>query len=55
MINLFDAEVYEKYADELVRFAPMLVGPTNAEDVVADAVLRVFGSPAWKAVTNRRA
>jgi RNA polymerase sigma factor (sigma-70 family) len=55
MINPFDAEVYEKYADELVRFATMLVGPTNAEDVVADAVLRVFASPAWKSVANRRA
>ena len=55
MIAPFDAEVYEKYADELVRFATMLVGPTNAEDVVADAVLRVFASPAWKSVANRRA
>jgi RNA polymerase sigma factor (sigma-70 family) len=55
MITPFDAEVYEKYADELVRFATMLVGPTNAEDVVADAVLRVFASSAWKSVTNRRA
>ena len=55
MIGPFDAEVYEKYADDLVRFATMLVGPTSAEDVVADAVLRVFASPAWKFVTNRRA
>ena len=55
MIAPFDAEVYEKYAEELVRFATMLAGPTNAEDVVADAVLRVFASSAWKTVTNRRA
>jgi RNA polymerase sigma factor (sigma-70 family) len=55
MLDPSDAEAYEKYSDELVRFATMLVGPSNAEDVVADAVLRVFASPAWETVTNRRA
>jgi len=55
MIDPSDAEVYEKHCDELVRFATMLVGPSNAEDVVADAVLRVFASPGWQSVTNRRA
>ncbi|HVM14687.1 MAG TPA: LytR C-terminal domain-containing protein [Egibacteraceae bacterium] len=37
-----DGEVYEKYADELIRFATVLAGPSNARDVLADAVLRVF-------------
>lgn len=55
MIDAGDAEVYEKYADELVRFATVLAGPSNAEDLVADAVVRVFLSPGWPAVTNRRA
>lgn len=55
MIDPSDAEVYEKHSDELVRFATMLVGPSNAEDVVADAVLRVFASPGWQSVANRRA
>jgi RNA polymerase sigma factor (sigma-70 family) len=55
MIDPSDAEVYEKHSDELVRFATMLVGPSNAEDVVADAVLRVFASPSWQSVANRRA
>jgi RNA polymerase sigma factor (sigma-70 family) len=55
MLDPSDAEAYEKYSDELVRFATMLVGPSNAEDVVADAVLRVFGSQSWLTVTNRRA
>jgi DNA-directed RNA polymerase specialized sigma24 family protein len=50
-----DAEAYEKYSDELMRFATMLVGPSNAEDVVADAVLRVFASLSWETVANRRA
>ena len=30
-------EAYEKWADELVRFATVLVGPGDAADVVADA------------------
>ena len=33
-----DSETYRKYADELVRFASGLVGPSGAEDVVANAV-----------------
>lgn len=50
-----EAEIYEKYADELVRFATALAGPDLAEDILADAVVRVFSSPAWKGVRNRRA
>lgn len=50
-----DREVYEKYADELVRFATALAGPSNARDVLADAVLRVFTTPSWKTVENKRA
>ncbi len=50
-----DAEVYREHAAELVRYATVLVGPTDAADVVADAVLGAFGSRAWPTVTNRRA
>jgi RNA polymerase sigma factor (sigma-70 family) len=50
-----DAEIYAKHADELVRFATVLVGPSAAEDVVADAVTRAFRSPGWPSVENRRA
>ena len=50
-----DGDVYEKYADELIRFATMLVGPSGAEDVLADAVIRAFTSPRWPLVTNQRA
>jgi RNA polymerase sigma factor (sigma-70 family) len=50
-----DAQVYEKYADELIRFATALTGPSMAEDVLSDAMLRVFASPSWKAVKNKRA
>ncbi|CAB4364922.1 MAG: hypothetical protein F2681_14520 [Actinobacteria bacterium] len=55
MIDAADGEVYEKYADELVRFATMLAGPSDAEDLVAGAVVRVFSSPAWRGVSNQRA
>ena len=50
-----NAEVYREHAAELVRYATVLVGPTDAADVVADAVLGAFGSRVWPTVTNRRA
>ena len=50
-----DADVYAAYADELVRFATGLVGPADAQDVVAEAVIRVMSSPVWEEANNRRA
>ena len=50
-----DREVYRKYSDDLVKFATGLVGPTDAADVVADAIARVFASDRWRDVRNRRA
>jgi len=50
-----DAELYGKHADELIRFATTLVGPFNAEDVVANAVVRAMHSNAWPTVTEPRA
>ena len=50
-----DAEVYEKYADELIRFATTLVGPSDAPDVLSVAVMRALASPQWPGVSNRRA
>jgi RNA polymerase sigma factor (sigma-70 family) len=55
MVGASDAEVYSKYASELVGFAAATVGPFDAEDVVAAAVLRVMSSPSWASVENRRA
>ena len=55
MISRGDAEVYAKHAEELVRFATVLVGPGAAEDVVADAVTRAFRSRGWATVANHRA
>jgi RNA polymerase sigma-70 factor (ECF subfamily) len=50
-----DAQVYEKYADELIRFASSLVGPSDASDVLSVAVIRAITSPQWPGVSNRRA
>lgn len=38
-----------------MRFATTLVGPNDAEDVVATAWLRSVGQPGWPAVANKRA
>ena len=50
-----DAEIYGKYAEELVRFATVLVGPDSAADVVSASVITAFGAPAWPDVRNPRA
>lgn len=49
-----DAEVYADHAVALVRFATVLVGPVDAQDVVSSAVLRSLGSPGWRQVENHR-
>jgi RNA polymerase sigma-70 factor (ECF subfamily) len=49
-----DAEVYRKHADELIRFATGLVGPSDASDIVSEAFLSCFNSAAWTAVTEKR-
>jgi RNA polymerase sigma-70 factor (ECF subfamily) len=50
-----EEEIYRKHADELVRFATGLVGPFDAQDVVAEACLRAFQSSGWSSVGNPRA
>lgn len=55
MVGSSDAEVYAKYASELTGLAAATVGPFDAEDVVAAAVLRAMSSSTWPAVDNRRA
>ncbi len=50
-----DAEVYAADARELVRFATGLVGPSDAQDVVSEAVVRLMRSAVWERADNRRA
>jgi RNA polymerase sigma factor (sigma-70 family) len=49
-----DAEVYRKHADDLVRFATGLVGPSDAADVVSEAVLSCLKSASWAVVAEKR-
>lgn len=52
--TLTKAEVYEKYADQLVRFATGLVGPSDGRDVVSTAVVNAMWSAGWSSVRNER-
>ncbi|MEY2474307.1 MAG: hypothetical protein QOK28_3636 [Actinomycetota bacterium] len=46
---------YRDCAADLIRYATVLVGPSDAQDVVSDAVLRVFASVKdWSSVQNQR-
>ncbi|MET0895573.1 MAG: RNA polymerase sigma factor [Acidimicrobiia bacterium] len=47
-------EAYEKHAEDLLRYACVLVGPTDGEDVLADAMLKVFTSAQWSKVRDPR-
>jgi RNA polymerase sigma factor (sigma-70 family) len=49
-----DTEIYRKYADDLTRFATGLVGPSDASDVVSEAVLSCLASKGWPTVTEKR-
>ena len=55
MTGLTRAEAYEKYSDELVRFATGLVGPTDGPDLVAAAMVNVLAMRSWESVENPRA
>lgn len=49
------AEIYEKYADQLIRFATGIVGPSDSRDVVSAAVVNAMWSPNWESVEHQRA
>jgi RNA polymerase sigma-70 factor (ECF subfamily) len=50
----FDA-IYRRYAEELLKFATLLVGASDARDVVHDAIVNCLRSAGWAAVVNQRA
>jgi len=54
-MGLSDEEVYAKHADELLRFAATLVGPSDAEDLLSSAVLRAMSAASWTSVKSPRA
>ena len=49
-----DGDVYRKYADELIRFATTLVGPSAAEDVFSSAMIRAMRAAAWADLDDPR-
>jgi RNA polymerase sigma-70 factor (ECF subfamily) len=55
MTTLTRAEVYEKYADQLVRFATGIVGPSDSRDVVSAAMVSAMWSANWQLVAHERA
>ena len=55
MQTLSKSDVFERYGVELTRFATSVVGPTDAQDVVSEALLRTLWSPGWDEVDNQRA
>jgi RNA polymerase sigma factor (sigma-70 family) len=48
-------DLWRAHADELLRFATVLVGPNDAYDIVVDAFLNAAGPAGSAAVANRRA
>ncbi len=47
--------LWRQHADELLRFATVLVGPSDASDIVADAFLRCAPALAIPGIDNQRA
>ncbi len=42
--HMSDEAIWRKHSDELVRYATVLVGPSDAEDLVSAVVVRVLAS-----------
>ena len=53
-MDLGAVEAYEKHAADLVVYATALVGPSDAEDVVAEAMFSVFTKVRWEGVREPR-
>lgn len=49
------AELYQKYIDEMTRFAASLSGPFVAAEVASDAVVRALSRGPWRDVSDVRA
>lgn len=47
-------DAYASHARDLIRFATGLVGPSDAQDVVAEAMARLMVSPVWGEARDRR-
>lgn len=50
-----EADLYEQYGDGLVRFATAIVGPSDAQDVVSDAMTSLIAAGSLTNARNPRA
>lgn len=55
MESAFDADIYNKYKDELVRYATALVGPDEAEDVLSTVLVKVLRRRSLESLDNPEA
>lgn len=55
MIDSRIAEAYEKYCDDLVVYATAISGASEAEDVVAEAMVRLIRTADWDRIATPRA
>ncbi|GBE24528.1 MAG TPA: sigma-70 family RNA polymerase sigma factor [Actinobacteria bacterium] len=51
----FDANIYNKHRDELVRYATALVGPDEAEDVLSTVLVKVLRRRSLASLDNPEA
>jgi RNA polymerase sigma-70 factor (ECF subfamily) len=51
---VYDGEIWIKHKDDLVRYAAVLVGPDEAEDVVSTVVVRVLNRGALADLEDAR-
>jgi RNA polymerase sigma factor (sigma-70 family) len=54
-LGLVHEDLYERFGDDLMRFATGLVGPSDAADVVSDTMLRFWRSRSLVDADNPRA
>ena len=55
VIDERSVDAYTAHADGLVRFATGLVGPSDAQDVVSEAMARLMSSRVWSEADNMKA
>lgn len=52
--DVSDAAVWNKHREELIRYASMLVGPADAEDLVSSVVVRILSRRRLSDLDNPR-
>lgn len=55
MVGLSVAEAYQKWGEELMGYAAVLVGVDAAPDVVSDALVKLIESRHWPGAEDKRA